>query len=100
MATELIQKSVRLPPELVAYVEDQEGRDFSKKLVGILEECVNGEEHRQKILGDYEASVRLMQEKLAALRRLIFDTHEASKKYAALLKQIEDDIDRMTVPFT
>ena len=31
-----VSKSVRLPMELVSFVEEQEGRDFSKKLVNLL----------------------------------------------------------------
>lgn len=38
----LIQKSVRLPEELVAYIETQRGSCFSQKLVRYLEYCIRG----------------------------------------------------------
>lgn len=38
----LVQKSVRLPQELVDFVQSQSGNDFSKKLVKILKDYKDG----------------------------------------------------------
>lgn len=54
---ETIQKSVRLPVDLVEFVEKYEGRDFSKKLVNILNEFQSGEEQRQRRIEQYDLMI-------------------------------------------
>lgn len=57
MSGKLISKSVRLPQELVDYVMQQPGNDFSKKLVGILYEYWKGDEQRQLNLQRYDENI-------------------------------------------
>lgn len=57
MSGKLIPKSVRLPSELVSYVEQQQGADFSKKLVAILYEYWKGEEQRRLNLQRYDENI-------------------------------------------
>ena len=53
----LIQKSVRLPEELVAYVETKRGVSFSGKLVRLLEGCREQELHPQRFPPEQVRSV-------------------------------------------
>lgn len=60
----LVAKSVRLPADLVAMVEQVEGRDFSKKLVRVLEEYRDGDETRKEIIEEYDALVEIKRDQL------------------------------------
>ena len=65
--SETLQKTVRLPSELVDYVESQEGRDFSKKLVALIVDVREGDARRKKHLEFYD---KLIQERKDKLREL------------------------------
>lgn len=54
MNSKLVPKSVRLPQDIVDFVEQQPGGDFSKKLVGILKEYRSGDEERQNIIKHFD----------------------------------------------
>lgn len=55
--SETLQKTIRLPVELVEYVENQDGKDFSKKLVNLLDDVKSGDTRRQEMLSDYEKRI-------------------------------------------
>ena len=95
---DLIQKSVRLPADLYEYVDSQKGKNFSDRLVRLLEDMKNGEEARRERLSDYEARICNAQERLTAYRSLIYDTVDMSRRYEALLKRLQEDIDRRAAP--
>lgn len=51
--SDLIQKSFRLPAEIVAYIEAQEdGRNVSEKLIRILEKYIADEHDLNKLLAE------------------------------------------------
>ena len=54
MNSKLVPKSVRLPQDIVDFVEQQPGADFSKKLVAILKEYRSGDEERQNIIKHFD----------------------------------------------
>ncbi len=72
LANELVKKSVRLPADLVEYVEGQKGRDFSKKLVSILWEAREGDRERQRILDEYDALIEKRRARLEELQQEIY----------------------------
>lgn len=55
--SDLIKKSIRLPADIVDYVEAQPGRDFTSKLLGLLMECRDTESQRAESLAYYERSI-------------------------------------------
>ncbi len=54
---ETIKKSLRLPADLVEYVEKADGDDFSKKMVNVLIESKEGEAKRQKEIMYYDRAI-------------------------------------------
>lgn len=57
MGMKMYSKSVRFPEDLAAFVEQQPGEDFSKKLVGVLREYRDGNERRQADIRCYDAQM-------------------------------------------
>ena len=82
----LVAKSVRLPADLVAMVEQVEGRDFSKKLVRVLEEYRDGDETRKEIIKEYDALVNVKQNQLREYAKTIA---QASRISAACADVVE-----------
>ena len=54
MPDDLIKKSIRLPADLDAYVDQQKGTTWTDKLCRILEEYRSGDETRAEELAYYE----------------------------------------------
>lgn len=82
----LVAKSVRLPADLVSMVEQVEGRDFSKKLVHVLEEYRDGDETRKEIIEEYDALVKVKQNQLREYAKTI---SQASRISAACADVVE-----------
>ena len=81
----LISKTIRIPDDIIAYVEQQPGKDFSKKLVGtlcayreIMENTVRQEQVRDynKIVSEIEClaiKLRIANNKLADINSELKD---------------------------
>lgn len=54
MPDDLIKKSIRLPADLDAYVDQQKGTTWTDKLCRILEDYRSGDETRAVYMADYE----------------------------------------------
>ena len=50
---EMISKTVRMPADLVKFIESKPGDNFSQQLLGILDDYRNGDQIRQKELQNY-----------------------------------------------
>ncbi len=70
--SETLQKTVRLPSDIVEYIEQQEGKDFSKKLVNLLDDVKNGDARRQEMLSDYEKRISEYRTRLDELLSSIY----------------------------
>lgn len=106
-----VQKSVRLSAELVEYIESCEGADFSKKLVGILDDYRFGISTRAADLkrlrekhDDYTRQINQLAD-IAARGRNAFISVEVAisrvsdyNKY--LRSALEDPEDLKDLPFT
>lgn len=90
MDNNLIQKSVRLSSDLVAWVDEQEGRDFSKKLVGILVEYRSGEAERLQTIELQKASIEDYGKRLQEYRNLFYKSSEIFRRVSELLPDLED----------
>ena len=79
---ELVQKSVRLPMDIVEYIEAQEGKGFTDKLINLLYDVMNGDESRKELIEEYD---RLIQERRIRLGELNKKVNGAS----VLVKRLE-----------
>ncbi len=84
--SDLVSKSVRLPSDLVAFIEQSEGKDFSKKLIGILEDYISGDDSRQSDIKEYN---RLVEMRSAELQRYSKNIYEASRICAECAKVVK-----------
>lgn len=66
-----IRKSVRIPSDLVEYVEAQEGKDFTDKLTNLLREVKDGEEKRKDLIAGYDHRIEMKQKELNDLNRKV-----------------------------
>lgn len=92
----LIQKSVRLPEELVVFIEEQSGSTFSEKLVSMLEELQSGYSERMELIRSHEQALKQLREKVDGYYRLVYDTRQASWRYENLLKELQKQIENLT----
>lgn len=57
MPDELIPKSVRLPADIVDYVDAQPGKDWTQKLIYLITDYRDGEQNRVQELESYERTI-------------------------------------------
>ncbi len=82
----LVPKSVRLPADLVAFVESKKGRTFSQKLIYVLEDYRAGDDIRLEEIEQYDA---LLERKRAELSGYYDIIAQASRISAACARLIE-----------
>lgn len=85
MNNELVKKSIRLPTDLVEYVNAQPGRDFSKKLVTLLTELREGDATRQDMLQQYDQQLSDYRQRLDAIRHEIYEKSELLRQLSSPL---------------
>ncbi len=85
----VIQKSVRIPSDLVEFVDSQSGADFSKKLIGILTEYKNGDLERKLMLQRYEEQIAERRKRLDTLMQKINSASMISRRVDALFKEVD-----------
>lgn len=66
-----IGKSVRLSKDQIAYIEEQEGKDFSSKLSGLLKEVASGEAERKKWIAYYDGLIQNYEKEVDGYRELL-----------------------------
>ena len=71
-SNELISKSLRLPSDVVDYVEQQPGDTFTSKLVTLLREVRDGDQQRAENLAWYESTLKEKWQKLEELNDDIY----------------------------
>ncbi len=71
-SNELISKSLRLPSDVVDYVEQQPGDNFTSKLVTLLREVRDGDQQRAENLAWYESTLKERYQKLEDLNDDIY----------------------------
>ena len=93
-SNELISKSLRLPSDVVDYVEQQPGDTFTSKLVTLLREVRDGDQQRAENLAWYESTLKEKWQKLEELNDDIY-------RIQVILMHLHhavDEIDKL--PFT
>ncbi len=69
---DLVKKSIRLPADLDAYVDQQKGTTWTDKLCRILEDYRSGEEKRAERMAYYENWIKASQKKIDEQNRQIY----------------------------
>lgn len=93
-SNELISKSLRLPSDVVDYVEQQPGDTFTSKLVTLLREVRDGDQQRAENLAWYESTLKERYQKLEDLNDDIYRI----QLILMHLHHAVDEIDKL--PFT
>lgn len=93
-SNDLISKSLRLPSDVVDYVEEQPGDTFTSKLVTLLREVRDGDQQRAEMLEYYESTIKANQQKIAKQNQEIYQI----QRVLMHLHHAVDEIDKL--PFT
>lgn len=93
--SDLIQKSVRLPVDLVDYIESCSGSTFTEKLVGILEDYRDGLTARTlelKRLRERQNSVSQQLQKLQSISRRSYEVFRGTEMMVDRVRDLNDYI--------
>lgn len=93
-SSDLIAKSMRLPADVVDYVEEQPGDTFTSKFVALVRDIKDGEQRRTERLAYYERTIAANHKKLEDQNQKIY---QISKVLLHLHKAV-DEINNL--PFT
>lgn len=93
-SNELISKSLRLPSDVIDYVEQQPGDTFTFKLVTLLREVKDGDQKRAEMLEYYESTIEANRQKIEKQNQEIYQI----QRVLMHLHHAVDEIDKL--PFT
>ncbi len=71
-SNDLVTKSMRLPPDIVDYIEQQEGDTFTAKFIDLVYEIMNGDKQRAENLAWYESTIEANRQKIAKQNQEIY----------------------------
>lgn len=91
---DLVTKSMRLPPDIVEYIEQQEGDIFTAKFIDLVYEIMNGDKQRAENLAWYESTIEANRQKIAKQNQEIYQI----QRVLLHLHHAVDEIDKL--PFT
>lgn len=93
-SNDLVTKSMRLPPDIVEYIEQQEGDTFTAKFIDLVYEIMNGDKQRAEHLAWYESTIEANRQKIAKQNQEIYQI----QRVLLHLHHAVDEIDKL--PFT
>ena len=93
-SNDLVSKSMRLPPDIVDYIEQQEGDSFTAKFIDLVYEIMNGDKQRAENLAWYESTIEANRQKIAKQNQEIYQI----QRVLLHLHHAVDEIDKL--PFT
>lgn len=93
-SNDLVTKSMRLPPDIVDYIEQQEGDTFTAKFIDLVYEIMNGDKQRAENLAWYESTIEANRQKIAKQNQEIYQI----QRVLMHLHHAVDEIDKL--PFT
>lgn len=93
-SNDLVTKSMRLPPDIVEYIEQQEGDIFTAKFIDLVYEIMNGDKQRAENLAWYESTIEANRQKIAKQNQEIYQI----QRVLLHLHHAVDEIDKL--PFT
>ena len=93
-SNDLVTKSMRLPPDIVEYIEQQEGDTFTAKFIDLVYEIMNGDKQRAENLAWYESTIEANRQKIAEQNQEIYQI----QRVLLHLHHAVDEIEKL--PFT
>lgn len=93
-SNDLVTKSMRLPPDIVEYIEQQEGDTFTAKFIDLVYEIMNGDKQRAENLAWYESTIEANRQKIEKQNQEIYQI----QRVLMHLHHAVDEIDKL--PFT
>jgi hypothetical protein len=93
-SNDLVTKSMRLPPDIVEYIEQQEGDTFTAKFIDLVYEIMNGDKKRAENLAWYESTIEANRQKIEKQNQEIYQI----QRVLLHLHHAVDEIDKL--PFT
>ena len=93
-SNDLVTKSMRLQPDIVEYIEQQEGDTFTAKFIDLVYEIMNGDKQRAENLAWYESTIEANRQKIAKQNQEIYQI----QRVLLHLHHAVDKIDKL--PFT
>ena len=93
-SNDLVTKSMRLPPDIVDYIEQQEGDTFTAKFIDLVYEIMNGDKQPAENLAWYESTIEANRQKIAKQNQEIYQI----QRVLLHLHHAVDEIDKL--PFT
>lgn len=85
----MVQKSVRIPADIVEFVNNQSGADFSKKLVAILTEYKDGEQERKLMIQRYDEQLAERKQRLDMLMSDINSVTRIQRRVLDLISEVD-----------
>ena len=84
-----VSKTIRLPVELVEYVELQDGKNFSSKLINLLDDVRNGDANRRATIAEYDDLIRDRRQKLREISDNMYNATLVTQKLEQFWKSIQ-----------
>ena len=84
-----VSKTIRLPVELVEYVELQDGKNFSAKLINLLDDIRNGDANRRATIAEYDDLIRDRRQKLREISDNMYNATLVTQKLEQFWKSIQ-----------
>ena len=82
---------MRLPPDIVEYIEQQEGDTFTAKFIDLVYEIMNGDKQRAENLAWYESTIEANRQKIAKQNQEIYQI----QRVLLHLHHAVDEIDKL-----
>lgn len=95
MKSNLIQKSVRLPTEVIDFIEQQPGNNFSSKLLNLINEFINGDSDRCRSMKYSRMELERMQKELNGFYALIRSSRNLSTRYEHLIRSLQEELQQL-----
>ena len=92
-SNDLVTKSMRLPPDIVEYIEQQEGDTFTAKFIDLVYEIMNGDKQRAENLAWYESTIEANRQKIEKQNQEIYQI----QRVLLHLHHAVDEIDKLPV---
>lgn len=93
--SELISKTIRLPSDLLEFIETQPGDTFSAKLIGLVNEFRQGDEIRKVKLKHYNRTIKQYDQLYSKLANAYGVANRSIVNIMVWLDEVQKQIDRV-----
>lgn len=92
---ELVSRTVRFPEDIIAYIDAQEGTNFSKKLISLIHEHKDGDAERAGRMAQYDRYIAGQQERLQDLVERTGDVQQVCRELESISRQVRRILDSL-----